>query len=126
MSKLIIRYTKIPEGFLGFYELNGVKFYCFWPKDVYFPGVIYTRKKYFFPSRKDNCYHITRDIDPKFNERYFEIHVGNFLKDTVGCIIAGQEFRYNNGSFTVAYSKSSIEKLFSLGDSFKLEFVKLT
>jgi hypothetical protein len=123
VNKLVITYTKIPQGFLGFYTLDGKAYYCFFPLDVY-KGT-YTCVKYFSPSRKDYCYHIT-SADPKFNKRYFEIHIGNYFKDTTGCVLVGDAFVLNKNNFMVQNSGNSLLKLFTLGDSFLLEFVKLT
>jgi hypothetical protein len=123
MQKVTITYSKIPQGFLGFYTLNGLQYYCFWPLDVY-KGT-YTCVKYFSPGRKDYCYHIT-NADAKWNQRYFEIHIGNYFKDTKGCILVGCEFEFLSSRFELRNSKNALTKLFTIGDSFLLEFVKLT
>lgn len=71
----------------------------------------YTVKKYNSP--KFGAVLLYNILDKDGKQRYFEIHYGNYRKDTKGCQLTGEQIADINsdGLYDVTNSKETLEKL---------------
>ena len=77
------------------------------------PAIEYKWKKHISP-KNGNCI-LVEDVPERTNVLF---HIGNYAKNTEGCILVGERFSFNNQIPMVTNSTFSFKKLLSLlGDS---------
>ena len=98
---------------LGVLSFFGGLSYCnflFKDKGQFEKGEYYYLEPYYSPKHKSNVFRILQYNNKAFNDRYFEIHVGNTEKDTEGCLLVGQN--NDDATDTLYMSRLTFRRLY--------------
>jgi Family of unknown function (DUF5675) len=89
------------------------------PQHFIIPNNVFKCIPYFSPSKKRNCF-LLENVP---NHSYVEVHVGNFLTDTKGCICVAERFSILENQKYILNSKPVFKKLWIMygQNGFELE-----